>query len=53
MSDLQATIHEAVENAPPELLELTLAALIEARFIVFPKEATGCCEQPADLESES
>jgi len=46
MSTLAQTILEALENAPPEHVQLALAALIEARFNVLPKEATGRCERP-------
>ena len=34
---LHLTIREVLENASPEHLELALAALIEARFIVLEK----------------
>jgi hypothetical protein len=37
MTTLSATIREALEHAPPEHLELALAALIEARFNVWPR----------------
>jgi hypothetical protein len=34
---LHLTIRECLENAPPEHLELALAALLEARFVIVPK----------------
>jgi hypothetical protein len=34
---LQSTIHEAIQYAPPEHLELALTAIIDARFSVWPK----------------
>jgi hypothetical protein len=45
MDRLEYTIREALENAPPEHLQLALTALIEARFTVWPKEARGRCER--------
>jgi hypothetical protein len=46
MTTLTATIHEALAYAPPEHLELALAALIEARFNVLPKaERTDCARR--------
>lgn len=49
LSPLQSTIREALENAPPEHQELALAALIEARFNVWPKEVSGHYAPPASL----
>jgi hypothetical protein len=48
MNQLQATIREAFENAPPEHLELALAALIEARFNVWPREGKVDCGRRQD-----
>jgi hypothetical protein len=47
-SALQRTIQEVLENAPPEpeLLALVLAALIEARFTVWPRAERGNCGPP-------
>lgn len=39
MHNLESTIHEALSLAPPEHQELALAALIEARFNVWPRGA--------------
>ena len=44
MLDLQSTIREALQNAPSEHLGLGLAALIEARFTVWPKEESALRE---------
>jgi hypothetical protein len=46
MNQLQATIRECLENAPTEHLELALAALIEARFNVWPGEDSGSYVPP-------
>jgi hypothetical protein len=49
MFDLQATIHEALEFAPPEHLELALAALLEARFVIVPKAGSIRYAPPVNL----
>src|ERR1035437_7449429 len=43
---LHLTIRECLENAPPEHLEFALAALIEARFNVWPKAKADCVRRP-------
>jgi hypothetical protein len=53
MNLLQQTIREAIENAPPENLQLVLTALLEARFNVWPKEARADCGPPANRQSEN
>jgi hypothetical protein len=52
MELLEQTIREALENAPPEHVQLALTALIEARFNVSPKAATSRYGRPQDPQSQ-